>query len=75
MAGVTFAVRDGEIASCSTQLDGSPDAWALGSPAAWLSAVIEHDPTDLELGGDSRLVRSVLDALHEALFAVRSRAL
>ncbi len=71
LAGVMVEVEDGELTSCATQLRGSPDAWALGSPAAWLNAVIEHDSDRLELGGNYHLARSLLDGLHAALFEVR----
>ncbi len=73
LAGVTIEVRNGTIASCATQLEGSPDAWALGPPTAWLDAVIEHDSEHLELGGDSRLAGAALDALHAELFGVPIR--
>lgn len=73
-AGVTVEVTAGEIASCATQLRRSQsDAWALGPPAAWMSAVIEQDSTGVEIGGDSRLARILLDGLHRALFGVLSK--
>lgn len=68
LAGVMVEVQSGRIASCATQLGGSPNAWVLGSSAAWLNAVIEHDTDRLELGGDCHLARSLLDGLHGALF-------
>ncbi len=70
LAGVMIEVEEGEIVSCATQLRGSPDAWALGSPSAWLAAMIEHDGDRLELGGDRRLARALLAGLHETLFKV-----
>lgn len=69
LAGVMTEVSDGRIASCATQLQGHPDAWALGSSAAWLNAVIARDASGLELGGDCAFARSLLDALHDTLFA------
>jgi DNA-binding HxlR family transcriptional regulator len=68
LGGVMVTVEEGRTTSCSTQLQGHPDAWALGSPAAWLSAVIEQDGAGLELGGDGRLARILIDGLHQALF-------
>jgi len=68
LAGVLVEVAQGRIASCTSRLQGNPDAWALGSPAGWLGAVIEHDPARLELGGDCALARALLDGLHRALF-------
>jgi DNA-binding HxlR family transcriptional regulator len=67
-AGVTLGLTEGKVGACTTNLQGKADAWALGSPAAWLSAVIESDSTGLELGGDCHLARAALDALHSALF-------
>lgn len=68
LSGITVAVEAGGIASCVTRFSGTPDAWALGPPAAWLDAVIERDLDRLELGGDRRLANSLLDGLHEVLF-------
>ena len=68
LAGVTVEVENGGIVSCGAHLQGKPSAWALGSPAAWLGAVIEHDTDRLELGGECRLYRALLDGLHGALF-------
>jgi len=68
LAGVVVMVENGRVASCTSRLQGAPDAWALGSVAAWLEAVIEGDTDRIEPGGDSRLARSLLDALHRELF-------
>jgi DNA-binding HxlR family transcriptional regulator len=73
LAGVTAEVKEGRIASCATQLQASTDAWALGSPVAWLDAVIDHDRDRLELGGDGQLLRATLDGLHRALFGSGAR--
>jgi DNA-binding HxlR family transcriptional regulator len=73
LAGVLVEVGRGGIASCNAHLEGHPDAWVLGPAAAWLEAVIEHDSGGLELGGDCRLGRSLLDGLNEALFAASGR--
>lgn len=73
LAGVMATVEAGQVVSCATQLQGHPDAWALGSPTGWLNAVIEHDDTSLELGGDCHLARSLLGGLHQALFGDKTR--
>ena len=73
LAGVTVEVRQGNIASCATTLRGKPDAWALGSSAAWLDAVVEGDSDRLGFGGDCRLARNLIDGLHGALFQVRDK--
>lgn len=73
LAGVLVEAREGRIATCTTQLRGSPDAWASGPTWAWLAALIEADSDGLELGGDGRLARTFLDGLHKALFDLPAR--
>jgi DNA-binding HxlR family transcriptional regulator len=68
MAGVMASVDAGRIASCSANLQGSADAWASGSARSWFDAVIDDDPAGLEMGGDCRLVRTILNELHSTLF-------
>jgi DNA-binding HxlR family transcriptional regulator len=68
-AGVVVEVlSDGRTEPRGTQLDRYSDAWALGSSSAWLNAIIEHEVDRLELGGDSRLARILVEGLHDALF-------
>lgn len=69
LAGATLEVKDGRASSCTTRLSGDYDASALGSPTAWLDALIERDGDRLELGGDQKLARDVLASLSVALFA------
>jgi DNA-binding HxlR family transcriptional regulator len=68
LSGVTVEMAGGRLVSCATRLRGNPDAWALGSLAAWLDAMVEHDTDGLELGGDCGLVRSLIDGAHACLF-------
>lgn len=77
LSGAMVQMEEGRVVSCGTQMQGHPDAWALGPAAAWLKAVIENDHSVLELGGDGRLARSILEGLHMALFggALRPQAL
>ena len=63
-AGASVRFDKGRVALCTTKPLESPDAWALGSPRAWLIAVLERDPDRLELGGDRALARRIIDALH-----------
>jgi DNA-binding HxlR family transcriptional regulator len=74
LAGVVVSVENGRVTSCTSRLRGAPDAWAVGSIAAWLEAVIEADTDRIEPGGDSSLARALLDSLHRELFAAKSRA-
>lgn len=73
LAGVMVEIENGKVVSCVTRLEGVPVAWVLGSPAAWLDAVIEADRSHLELGGDGQLGRTILDGLHGALFGTGAR--
>lgn len=70
LAGVLVEIEEGKVASCTTRLQGTPDAWALGSINGWLAAAVEGDTDRIEPGGDSRLVRMLLDALHRTHFDV-----
>jgi len=60
-------VAGGRVASCTADLEGSADSWAIGSLTAWLGAVIEGDAAKLELGGEAGLARAVLEGLHARL--------
>lgn len=73
LAGVLIAVEEGRIVACTTRLRGGADAWASGSAAIWLHAIIEQDTSRLEMGGDCRLARALLEALHQALFEALHR--
>jgi DNA-binding HxlR family transcriptional regulator len=68
LSGVTTAVEGGRIVSCTSRLEGKADGWARAPITDWFAAVIECDSEQLELGGDSDLVRSLLTGLHRVLF-------
>jgi DNA-binding HxlR family transcriptional regulator len=70
LAGVLVEVDEGRVASCVASVRGHADAWASGSVATWLNAVIEEDAGRLEMGGDCELARALLVGLHGALFGV-----
>jgi DNA-binding HxlR family transcriptional regulator len=72
LAGAIAHVEEGRITSCTVRLNQSADAWALGSATAWLQALIGSGADGLELGGDQRLARALLEGLHEALFALQA---
>jgi DNA-binding HxlR family transcriptional regulator len=63
LAGAMAHVEGGRVASSTSRLDPVADAWANGSATAWLQAVIASDLDRLELGGDQRLARALVDAL------------
>lgn len=68
VAGVVAGLEEGAVASCTSRLDGTADAWASGPVNAWFRALIDHDGESLELGGDGRLARTLIAGLHKALF-------
>jgi DNA-binding HxlR family transcriptional regulator len=72
LVGVLVAIEDGNVVSFSTRLDGRPQAWASGSSSTWLNALVERDTDKLEVGGDGRLARSLLDSLHEFMTGTRT---
>ncbi len=72
VAGVVAGVEEGRIRTCSVRLNRqSADAWAIGPASAWLHAVIAADLDGLELAGDQRLARALVDGLHATLFPGR----
>jgi DNA-binding HxlR family transcriptional regulator len=74
LAGVLVELNTGRVESCTSRLDGTADSWALGSAGAWLEALVEGDPDHIEVGGDGRLPRALLAAMHGALFRDRAPA-
>jgi len=64
LAGAVSRFSKGRLVSCVTRLQGAPDAWVLGPPGAWFDALLADDSDRLEVGGDSGLARSLLDALN-----------
>lgn len=73
LIGAMARVEEGRITSCNVRLEGNADAWVTGSTSAWLHAVIGSETAGLELGGDQRLARSLLDGLHGVLFGAGTR--
>jgi DNA-binding HxlR family transcriptional regulator len=73
LAGVLVRVEEGHVASCVASLQGDADAWASGSPATWLRAVIEEETGPLEKGGDCALAEAILEGMHAALFGALQR--
>lgn len=69
MAGVMVEVDSGRIASCSSDLGGSPDASAFGSGPDWLDAVLGRRPERLRLDGRPELASPLVTGLHDLLFS------
>lgn len=64
-AGVMLSVEDGKVTSCSSRLEGEADGWASGSAGSWMRRMSGHD-ADLEVGGDTELVRGVVDSIRRS---------
>jgi len=46
-----------------------PDAWASGTADAWFSAILDGDQAGLRLDGDECLSATLLNRIHDVLFA------
>lgn len=64
-AGVLICVEDGKVVSCSSRLEGEAEAWASGTAGSWMRRMSGRDG-DLEIGGDSELVRETVDAIRKS---------
>lgn len=72
LAGAMVCVDRGDIALCTVHLQGHPDAWTTGSVDAWLQAIIDFDVDQIEMGGDQRLARTLIEGLHGALVGTKT---
>jgi DNA-binding HxlR family transcriptional regulator len=68
VSGAQLEVDRGEVISCIARIEARPPSRALGSPAAWLDAVIERDAKLLDFGGDTELGWEIVHGLHDVLF-------
>lgn len=71
-AGAMVRVDDGRVASCDVSLEGTADGWAMGSPAAWLDAIVVGETGELQFGGEEGLPRALIERLHLRLFQYKS---
>jgi DNA-binding HxlR family transcriptional regulator len=62
-AGVLVCVEEGEVISCSPNLQGEAEGWISGSPRAWLRRLRSGSGEELEVGGDTELAETILEAL------------
>jgi DNA-binding HxlR family transcriptional regulator len=67
-AGAIAHIREGLVKYTEARVESRADAWAAGPSAAWLAAVIDRDFDRLELGGEIRLARQIVEHLHRELF-------
>jgi DNA-binding HxlR family transcriptional regulator len=66
------ATADGSRVTACEPTGREADASASGPPSAWFRAAIEANPDHLEVAGDRRLARNLLDALYSALYSIRA---
>lgn len=62
-AGVLVCIEDGKVTSCTPGPDGEAEAWVTGAPRSWLRRMNLGEEDHLELGGESRTARAVLEGL------------
>lgn len=67
LAGVLVTVEHGAVTSCIPSLEGDAEAWAAGGPHAWLRELGTSHNGELELGGKTRLVEAMIDALRRTV--------
>jgi DNA-binding HxlR family transcriptional regulator len=67
-AGAVARVEEGSVVACTSRLEGTVDAWSSGTVGSWLNAALTGDADELELGGDSELIRALVDGIHGVLF-------
>jgi DNA-binding HxlR family transcriptional regulator len=68
-AGVTVQVESGTMVRCIPAVLENGPVWALGTPMAWLSAVIDGHFEGLRYGGaELQLAADLVNGLHLALF-------
>lgn len=70
LVGAMARVEDGHVTSCTVELEGQADAWAIAGPGEWLDTVIAPSARRVMTGGDRLLARVLLDGLHQALFGI-----
>lgn len=74
LAGAMICVDAGGNVSSIANPEGDADAWATGTAGTLLTALVEGNPTGLELGRDRRFAHSLLQEIHNSLFGVVSDA-
>lgn len=69
LAAVSVVVEGGKLTHCTSGAEKTPTTWALGTPDAWLDAIIDGDCEALRLRGSTPdLVTTLVGGLHKGLF-------
>lgn len=70
LAGVNVEVQGGQLVSTGVRTPEGPSNWALGTPEAWLNAIVVGDVRALRVGGsDPHLALDLAHGIHFALFS------
>lgn len=70
LAAVSVVVENGKLDSFGSGAASTPKTWGLGTPTAWLDAMVDGDCGELRLRGpDSHLVKTIVAGIHQALFS------
>lgn len=70
LAAVSVVVENGKLNSLGAGAASTPKTWALGTPTAWLDAMVDGRCDELRLRGpDAGLVAVIVTGIHKALFA------
>jgi len=70
LAAVSVTFERGELAAAVAGAEESPSTWALGTPDAWLDALVDGDTQALRIrGSEPALAGLIVEGLHRALFA------
>jgi DNA-binding HxlR family transcriptional regulator len=67
LSGVTLSIREGQLSSCTSRLEGQAETWAVGPVSAWLDAIVDAEWSQLELGGDVSFARDLVEAMNGVL--------
>ena len=68
LAGATAEIAAGRVVSSSPLLAQDARNWVTGSPLDWIESVVEPHKERVSAGGDLRIARGLLGAIHETLF-------
>jgi len=69
LAAVSVVVENGKLGSFGSGAVSTPRTWGLGTPTAWLDAMVDGNCGELRLRGpDSHLVKTIVAGIHQALF-------
>jgi DNA-binding HxlR family transcriptional regulator len=68
LAGVMVEVEKGQVGTCTSRLEGDPTASGIGSATAWIRAVTDPAPEQLDIDGDHKLAGALINGLHDVLF-------